>query len=85
MSVFAWRKSTSTASYLGSRLALIVSTLPSELLGSSGIFLVPSAGSELPACRFGYGASVARASSLEAILVVYSTTSPYSMHSTSHS
>ena len=41
--------STSTASYLGSSSALIVNTLPSELLASSGIFLVPSAASKLPA------------------------------------
>ena len=46
MSAFARRKSTSTASYLGSRSALIVSALLSELLGSSGIFFVPSAGSK---------------------------------------
>ena len=49
MSAFARRKSTSTASYLGSRLALIVSALSLVLLRSSGIFFVPSAGSKLPA------------------------------------
>jgi len=59
----------STASYLGSRSALTVSTLPSELLGSSGIFLVPSAGSKLPAWRLGSGASASRALSFEASLV----------------
>ena len=37
---FAQRKSTSTAFYLGSRSALIVSALSSEPLGSSGIFLL---------------------------------------------
>ena len=57
ISAFARRKSTSTASYLGSRSALIVSTLPSELLGSSGIFLVPSASSKLPAWHMGSEAS----------------------------
>ena len=61
MSVFALRKSTSTASYLGSRSALIESTLLSELLGSSGIFFVPSAGSKLPAWRLGSGAVGAKA------------------------
>ena len=68
--LFAQRKSTSTASYLGSRSALIVSTLPSELSGLSGTFFVPSVGSKLPAWRFGSRASAARASSLEASSVV---------------
>ena len=49
MSAFARRKSTSTASYLGSGSALVVSTMPPEPLVSSGIFFVPSAGSKLPA------------------------------------
>ena len=48
MSAFAQRKSMSTAFYLGSRLVLIVSTLSLDLLGSSGIFFVPSVGSKLP-------------------------------------
>ena len=47
MSAFARRKSMSTTSYLGLRSALIISTLSSEPLGSSGIFFVPSAGSKL--------------------------------------
>ena len=76
MSAFAWRKSTSTAFYLGSKSALIVNTLPSELLGSSGIFLVPSAGSKLPARHLGSGASAARASSFKASSVELSIASP---------
>ena len=51
----ARRKSTSTASYLGSRVAQIVSTLPSVLLGSRGTVLVSSTGLKLPACRFASG------------------------------
>ena len=85
ISPFVWRKSTSTASYLGSRSALIVSALPSKLLGSSRIFLVPSTGSKLPAWRFGLGALAARTSSFEASSVVFSIASPYSTHSMSHS
>ena len=65
MLVFARRKSMSMASYLGSRSVLIVGTLSPELLGSSGIFFVPSTGSKLPAWRLGSRASAVRASSLE--------------------
>jgi len=57
----------STASYLRPRSALIVSDLPSEPLGSSGIFFVTSASLKLPAWRLGSGASAARASSFETV------------------
>ena len=49
MSAFARRKSTSTTSYLGSMLELILNALPSEVPGSRKTSLVPSAGSKLPA------------------------------------
>ena len=46
-STFAWRKSMSTASYLGSRLELILNALPSEASGSRKTSLVSSTGSKL--------------------------------------
>ena len=49
MSVFARRKSTSTTSYLGSRLELILNALPLEVPGSRKTSLVSTAGSKLPA------------------------------------
>jgi len=48
-SVFARRKLTSTAFYLGSRLELILNALPSEASGLRKTSLVFSAGSKLPA------------------------------------
>jgi len=48
-SLFARRKSTSTGSYLGSKLELILNALPSEASGSRKTSLVSSAGSKLPA------------------------------------
>ena len=48
-SAFARRKSTSTASYLGSRLELILNALPSEASWLRKMSLVSSAGSKLPA------------------------------------
>ena len=49
MSALARRKSTGTTSYLLSRVVLIFSALPSGVFGSRATFLVPSAGSKLPA------------------------------------
>ena len=46
---FTQRKSTSIASYLGSRLELILNALPSVALGSRKMSLVFSASSKLPA------------------------------------
>ena len=51
MSALARRKSMSTTSYLLSRVALTCNALSSERFGSRGTFLIPSAGSKLPACR----------------------------------
>jgi hypothetical protein len=48
-SAFAWRKSTSTASYLGSSPEPIRICLEASLLGSRGMALTVSAGSKLPA------------------------------------
>src|SRR6185503_17893261 len=50
MSAFARRKLTSTTSYLLSRVALTCNALSSGRFGSRGTFLIPSAGSKLPAC-----------------------------------
>ena len=52
-STFAQRKSTNTASYLGSRLELILNTLPSRALGSRRMSLVSSAGSKLSGMTLG--------------------------------
>jgi hypothetical protein len=52
-SAFARRKSTSTASYLGSSSEPILTFLPASSLGSRETDLTASAGSKLPACRFG--------------------------------
>ena len=52
-SVFARRKSTRTTSYLGSRLELILNTLPFEASGLRKMSLVSSAGSKLPTWRLG--------------------------------
>ena len=49
MSAFVLRKLTSTASYLGSRLELILNALPSVTSGLRKTSLVSSAGSKLPA------------------------------------
>ena len=51
MSALARRKSTSTTSYLPSRVALICNALSLGPFGSRGTFLIPSAGSKLPVCR----------------------------------
>ena len=61
-SVFARRKSTSTASYLGSSSEPIRICLEVSLLGSRGTDLTASAGSKLPAWRFASGASLERKS-----------------------
>ena len=74
-----------TASYLALRSALIINTLSSEPLGSSGIFFMPSTGSKLPARCLGSRASVTRASSFKASSTELSIASPYSTHSMSHS
>jgi hypothetical protein len=55
-SAFARRKSTSTASYLGSSLEPIWICLEASLLGSRGTDLTVSAGSKLPVWRFTSGA-----------------------------
>jgi hypothetical protein len=52
ISAFAWRKSTSTASYLGSSSEPIRTFLSASLLGSRGTDLTALAGSKLPAWRF---------------------------------
>jgi hypothetical protein len=57
---FAWRKLTSTASYLGSSSEPILTFLPASLLGSRETDLTASAGSKLPVCRFASGASLER-------------------------
>jgi hypothetical protein len=51
ISVFARRKSTSTASYLGSSSESILTFLLVSLLGSRETDLTASAGSKFPACR----------------------------------
>ena len=56
-SAFAWRKSTSTTSYLGSRVELILNTLPSNTSGLRKMSLVSSASSKLPAWCLGSGTS----------------------------
>ena len=57
MSAFVRRKSTSTTSYLGSRLELILNALPSEALGLREMSLVSSTGSKLSAWHLGSGMS----------------------------
>ena len=47
-STFEWRKSTSTTSYLGLRLELILNALPLEASGLRKMSLVSSAGLKLP-------------------------------------
>jgi hypothetical protein len=61
-SAFARRKSTSTASYLGSSLEPIRIYLEASLLGSRGTDLTVSTGSKLPAWCFMSGASLERLS-----------------------
>jgi hypothetical protein len=78
ISAFARRKSTSTASYLGSSSEPILTFLSVSLLGSRETDLIASDGSKLPAWRFASGASLER-QSRSAMASVYST------HSTSHS
>ena len=51
MSALARRKSTSTTSYLSSRVELTLNILPSLAEGSRGTSFVPSAGSKAPAWR----------------------------------
>src|SRR5688572_25228735 len=60
-SAFTRRKSTSTASYLGSSSEPIHICLEASLLGSRGTDLTVSAGSKLPAWRFASGASFGEA------------------------
>jgi hypothetical protein len=57
-SAFARRKSTSTASYLGSSSEPIRTCLQASLLGSRATDLTASAGSKLPAWRFASGTSL---------------------------
>jgi hypothetical protein len=84
-SAFVRRKSTSTASYLGSSLALIRICLEASLLGSRGTDSTASAGSKLPAWRFASGASLERFS-MSAMRASDSVrASAYSTHYTSHS
>jgi hypothetical protein len=61
-SAFARRKSTSTASYLGSSSEPIRICLEASLQGSRGTDLTVSAGSKLSAWRFTSGASLERLS-----------------------
>jgi hypothetical protein len=82
---FARRKSTSTASYLGSSLEPILTFLPASSLGSRETDLTTSAGSKLPACRFGSGASLERQSRSAMRASDSAMASAYSTHSTSHS
>jgi hypothetical protein len=84
-SVFARRKSTSTASYLGSSSEPIRICLEASSLGSRGMDLTVSAGSKLPAWRFTSGASLERLSRSTMRASDSARASAYSMHSTSHS
>ena len=54
-SAFARRKSMSTASYMGSRLELILNALPSVASVSRKMSFVSSSDSKLPAWRLGRG------------------------------
>jgi hypothetical protein len=85
MSVFARRKSTSTASYLGSSSELIRICLEALLLGSRGTDLTVSAGSKLPVWRFTSGTYLERLSRSAMRASDSARASAYSTHSTSHS
>jgi hypothetical protein len=82
---FTRRKSTSTASYLGSSSEPIRTCLEVSLLGSRGTDLTASAGSKLPAWRFASGASLERLSRSAMRASDSARASAYSTHSTSHS
>jgi hypothetical protein len=84
-SAFVRRKSTSTASYLGSSLEPIWICLEASLLGSRGTDLTVSAGSKLPTWRFASGASLERLSRSAMRASDLARASAYSTHSTSHS
>jgi hypothetical protein len=84
-SVFVWRKSTSTASYLGSISEPIRICLEVSLLGSRGTDLTASAGSKLPAWRFASGTYLGRPSRSAMRASDSARASEYSTHSTSHS
>jgi hypothetical protein len=85
ISAFAWRKSTSTASYLGSSSEPILTFLPVSLLGSRETDLTASAGSKLPVWRFASGASLERQSRSAMRASDLAMALTYSTHSTSHS
>jgi hypothetical protein len=85
MSLFARRKSMSTASYLGSRAVPTRTVLLLELLGLRGTSLTPLMGSKELVDRLGPGASLRRASSSAASASDLMMASAYSQHSTLHS
>jgi hypothetical protein len=84
-SAFARRKSTSTASYLGSSSEPIRTCLEASLLGSRGTDLTASAGSKLPVWRFASGTYLERHSRSVMRASDSVRASAYSTHSTSHS
>jgi hypothetical protein len=82
---FARRKSTSTASYLGSSSEPVRTFLSSSLLGSRGMDLTASAGSKLPVWRFASGTSLERHSRSAMRASDSARALAYSTHFTSHS
>jgi hypothetical protein len=84
-SAFARRKSTSTASYLGSSSEPIRICLEASLLGLRGTDLTVSAGSKLLVWRFTSGASLERLSRSATRASDSARASAYSTHSTSYS
>nr|ACG24225.1 hypothetical protein [Zea mays] len=82
---FARKKSTSTASYLGSSSEPTLTFLPASLLGSRETDLTASASSKLPTCCFASGASLERQSRSAMRASDSAMASAYSTHSTSHS
>jgi hypothetical protein len=84
-SAFARRKSTITASYLGSSSEPIRTCLLASLLGSRETDLTASTGSKLPTCRYASGASLERRSRSAMRALDSARASAYSTHSTSHS
>jgi hypothetical protein len=85
ISAFAQRKSTSTASYLGSSSEPILTFLLASLLGSREKDLTASASSKFPACRFALGASLERQSRSAMRASDSVRASAYYTHSMSHS
>jgi hypothetical protein len=84
-SAFVRRKSTSTASYLGSSSEPIRTCLQASLLGSRGTDLTASASSKLPVWRFASGTSLERHSRSAMRASDSARASAYYTHSTSHS